>query len=74
MILGNNFCKLIILTGCNEGVLITEKSLTPKSKEHLESSNIKNDCRELKVELHQLECTQDNEINSFVNNFTKNMQ
>lgn len=41
-----NFCKLIILTGCNEGVLITEKSLTPKSKEHLESSNIKNDCRE----------------------------
>jgi len=40
-----NFCKLIIMSGCNEGVLITEKSLTPKSKEQLESSNVKNDCR-----------------------------
>ena len=41
-----NFCKLIILLGCNEGVMISEKQLTSRSREELESSNIKNHCTE----------------------------
>tara|TARA_R110002126_G_scaffold251892_1_gene394964 strand:+ start:6093 stop:6878 length:786 start_codon:yes stop_codon:yes gene_type:complete len=41
-----NFCKLIVLTGCNEGVLISEKHLTSRSREELESSNVKNHCSE----------------------------
>ena len=36
-----NFCKLIVLLGCNEGLLISEKELTSKSKEMLDSSNVK---------------------------------
>ncbi len=39
-----SFCKLIVLLGCNEGVMISEKPLTSKSRESLESSNIKSDC------------------------------
>lgn len=40
------FCKLVILLGCNEGVMISEKPLTSKSRELLESSNIKSFTRE----------------------------
>lgn len=37
----HNFLKLIILLGCHEGVMISEKSLTSKAREMLESSNVK---------------------------------
>jgi DNA-directed RNA polymerase subunit H (RpoH/RPB5) len=39
-----NFCKLLVILGCNEGVMISEKPLTSRSREELESSNIKNYC------------------------------
>ena len=39
-----SFCKLIVLLGCNEGVMISEKPLTSKSRESLESSNVKSYC------------------------------
>lgn len=41
-----NFCKLIILLGCNEGIMISEKPLTSKSRESLESSNVQSYCRD----------------------------
>ena len=40
------FCKLIILLGCNEGVMISEKPLTSKSRELLESSNVESFTRD----------------------------
>ena len=39
-----NFCKLVVLLGCNEGLMISEKPLTSKSRELLESSNVKGFC------------------------------
>jgi len=39
-----SFCKLIVLLGCNEGVMISEKPLTSKSRESVESSNVKSYC------------------------------
>ena len=36
-----NFCRLVVLLGCNEGMMISERDLTTRSKELLESSNIK---------------------------------
>ena len=41
-----NFCKLIVLLGCNEGIMISEKPLTSKSRESLESSNVQSYCRD----------------------------
>ena len=40
------FCRLVILLNCNEGVMISEKPLTSKSRELLESSNVKSFTRE----------------------------
>ena len=40
------FCKLVVLLNCNEGVMITEKPLTSRSRELLESSNVKSFTRE----------------------------
>ena len=36
-----NFCRLVVLLGCNEGMMISERDLTTRSRELLESSNIK---------------------------------
>ena len=36
-----NFCRLVVLLDCNEGMMISERDLTTRSKELLESSNIK---------------------------------
>jgi len=35
------FCKLIYLLGCNEGLMISEKDLTSRSRDLLDSSNVK---------------------------------
>jgi DNA-directed RNA polymerase subunit H (RpoH/RPB5) len=40
------FCRLVVLLGCNEGVIISEQSLSPSALEQLESSNVKSFCRE----------------------------
>jgi DNA-directed RNA polymerase subunit H (RpoH/RPB5) len=40
------FSKLVLIFGCNEGVLISEKPLTSKSKEILEYSNTSGEDRE----------------------------
>ena len=41
-----NFCKLVVLFGCNDGVLISEKDLSPTAKRDLENTNIKSNSRE----------------------------
>ena len=40
------FCRLIVLLGCSEGVIISEQSLSPSATEQLEGSNVKSFCRE----------------------------
>ena len=40
------FCKLIVLLDCQEGVIISEKQLTSRSRELLESANVKSFCRD----------------------------
>jgi len=40
------FCRLVVLLGCNEGVIISEQSLSPSATEQLEGSNVTSFCRE----------------------------
>ena len=40
-----NFCKLVVLFDCKDGVIISEKDLSPTAKKDVENSNIKSNTR-----------------------------